>query len=154
MQIYFMEKTLKIRQVSAEKILPLRRDILRPGYSLQESRFEGDLDANTFHLALFEENKIQAVATFMQNKNPLLPDSKQYQLRGMAVNHNLQGKGFGKAIFEKGEKLLRLKNIGYLWFNARKTAVDFYRKQGCRILGEEFDIPSVGPHFVMIKKLN
>lgn len=101
-----------IKQVSVEIILPLRRDILRPGYSLDESRFEGDFEESTFHLALFSEKNVLAVATFMKNKIPLLPDSKQYQLRGMAVASHQQGKGFGKAIFDKGEVLLREKNIG------------------------------------------
>jgi len=36
-----------------------------------------------------------------------------------------------------------------LWFNARTVAVPFYEKHGFATRGDEFEIPGVGPHYVM-----
>lgn len=144
---------LQTKQVAVEQILPLRRDILRPGKTLEQSRFDGDLDPHTFHLALFENEKVLSVASFMANHSDKLPHSRQYQLRGMAVAKDRQGKGLGKILFQKGEDILREKGIEILWFNARSHAVPFYEKAGCTVVGNEFQIPNVGPHFLMIKKL-
>lgn len=144
---------MEIKQVSVEKILPLRRDILRKGFTLNQSRFEGDLNPDTFHLALIDQGEILAIATYIFDLSEAVAAQKQYRLRGMAVAENQQNKGFGEAIFQKGERLLREKQIPYLWFNARTPAVDFYKKQNCQVLGEEFDIPTAGPHFYMYKHL-
>lgn len=142
-----------IRQVSVEEILPLRQIILRPGYSLEQSRFDGDTDVSTFHLALYVNGTIRAVATYMQDDSEKLPNKNQYRLRGMAVDEDFQGKGLGKEVFREGERILKEKGITHLWFNARIKAVPFYESSGCRILGDEFDIPTVGPHYFMYKEL-
>ena len=36
-----------------------------------------------------------------------------------------------------------------LWCNARLHAVGFYERQGWKVEGDEFDVPDIGPHFVM-----
>lgn len=142
-----------IKQVPAEMILPLRRAILRSEFTLEQSRFDGDLNHDTFHLALFEQEEILAVATYIFELSDSSPAEKQYRLRGMAVAENQQGKGLGEAVFREGERLLKKKQVTYLWFNARTPAVDFYLKQNCQVLGEEFDIPTAGPHFFMFKNI-
>jgi len=144
---------MKIETVSAKVILPLRRDILRPGYSLEESKFEGDSDPDTFHLAAILKEDIIGVATLMKDPYPLLPGTNQYRLRGMAVSEDHQGKGIGKKILIKAIRLMTDKDVDYLWFNARSHAVEFYRKQGFVTKGEEFSIPTVGPHYFMYRKL-
>ena len=78
---------------------------------------------------------------------------KQFQLRGMATKENYQGKGFGKMLMTKSEELLKEKEVIIVWCNARIVALDFYKKQGFIIIGKEFDIPQIGGHFVMYKKL-
>jgi hypothetical protein len=32
------------------------------------------------------------------------------------------------------------------------VALDFYRREGFRILGEQFDVPTAGPHFRMFRE--
>ncbi|NOQ92357.1 MAG: GNAT family N-acetyltransferase, partial [Flavobacteriaceae bacterium] len=64
-----------------------------------------------------------------------------------------QGKGFGKILVEKSEEILTNKNINYVWCNARVLALNFYKNIGFTIMGEPFDIPPIGKHFSMSKKL-
>jgi hypothetical protein len=44
--------------------------------------------------------------------------------------------------------------VKYLWCNARVVAVNFYEKQGLAKMGESFDIPQVGEHYVMFKEID
>ena len=39
------------------------------------------------------------------------------------------------------------------WFNARRAAEGFYAHMGYRTVSEEFDVPGIGPHVVMEKRL-
>jgi ribosomal protein S18 acetylase RimI-like enzyme len=51
------------------------------------------------------------------------------------------------------EELLKSQKVDLIWFNARENAADFYQKMGYEIMGNAFDIPDVGIHYVMWKKL-
>lgn len=144
---------MDIKQVSVEKILPLRQRILRPGKSLHESTFPNDKVESTIHLVVFQNEKIVAVASLMRENSEHNSAKNQYRLRGMAVSSEDQGQHLGKALFEEGLRLLKEKRVTYLWFNARIGAADFYKKQDCQVLGEGFMIPDVGPHVYMFKTL-
>ena len=76
-----------------------------------------------------------------------------YQLRGMAVLSEYQGKGLGMRILKSGEEALIERKAEILWMNARLVAVPFYEKQGYQKKGTAFDIPGIGPHFIMFKRL-
>lgn len=142
-----------IEQVSVQEILPLRQKVLRPGKSLRESTFEGDYGSATFHLAWKQDRKIRAVASFMQQEYTGFPSKNQYRLRGMAVAEAEQRKGLGSQLLKEGILILGTKKCQLLWFNARIGAVRFYKIHGFIPQGEIFEIPGVGPHFLMYKKL-
>jgi len=142
---------MKIEEITAEQTYGLRKKELRKNMSLS-SKFRGDLDADTFHLGLFINNEIVSIVSFMRSDYKEFTE-KQFQLRGMATKENYQGKGFGKMLITKSEELLKEKEVIIVWCNARIVALDFYKKQGFKIIGKEFDIPQIGGHFVMYKKL-
>ena len=142
---------MKIEEITAEQTYGLRKKELRKNMSLS-SKFRGDLDADTFHLGLFINNEIVSIVSFMRSDHKEFTE-KQFQLRGMATKENYQGKGFGKMLITKSEELLKEKEVIIVWCNARIVALDFYKKQGFKIIGKEFDIPQIGGHFVMYKKL-
>lgn len=142
---------MKIKEITAEQTYELRKIELRKNMSLS-SQFSGDLDADTFHLGLFINNELVSIVSFMRSDYKEFTE-KQFQLRGMATKENYQGKGFGKMLITKSEELLKEKEVIIVWCNARIVALDFYKKQGFKIIGKEFDIPQIGGHFVMYKKL-
>lgn len=142
---------MMIKQVSVEDILPLRQKVLRPGKSLDQSRFKADDENETFHLALFIDREICAIASFMAERSKHFNSKHQHRLRGMAVAEKHRKQKYGQALFLKGHQVLISKKSSLLWFNARREAVAFYKKQGCSVLGKEFIIPDVGPHFFMYK---
>jgi GNAT superfamily N-acetyltransferase len=76
-----------------------------------------------------------------------------WRLRGMATDPSLRRQGAGARALDACERHAREHGGTLLWCNARTEAVAFYEANGWEILGDEFDIPTVGPHFVMEKRL-
>jgi len=145
---------IKIKEIPASQVYPVRREVLRPGKPPEECVFQGDGHESTFHLGLFEDNSLVAVASYMSASSDKFDHPHQYQLRGMAVLNSHKGKGYGAALLKEGEKKLRKREIPWLlWFNARDYAVAFYEKYGYQTIGEKFDIPGVCEHIVMFKHL-
>ena len=71
----------------------------------------------------------------------------------MAVLNEFQGQGFGNIILKHGETLLKKANTKVIWCNARKIAVNFYKKNGYQIVGNPFNIKGIGIHYIMFKIL-
>lgn len=91
------------------------------------------------------------VSSFFKNHHPSISKENQYQLRGMAILKEHQGKGIGNIILNYGEKFLKEKNIDIIWCNAREVAINFYKRNGYIIIGEPFTIKDIGLHYVMYK---
>ena len=142
---------IEIKFISAEETYRIRKKILRKNIPLTE-KTEGDFDKNTFHLGAFIDDKLVSVATFMQNDSQYF-NGLQYRLRGMATLESFQGKGFGKKLIFKALEVLKERKATILWCNARVVALNFYKKLGFKTIGTEFDIPFIGPHYVMYKNL-
>ena len=131
----------------------VRHPVLREGRPIEDCIFEGDELETTLHFGLFVAKKLIAVASFMENSNPLFSEKKQYQLRGMAVLKAYQSKGFGDMILKHAQNILVEKGVSIIWCNAREIAVDFYKKNNYTTEGKPFDIPRIGLHFIMKKTL-
>lgn len=142
-----------IRKISAQDTFTVRLPVLRKGKSIESCRFDGDDLPTTQHFGLYENHKLEGVISLFEQSNPLFEEQHQAQIRGMAVLENNQGKGYGRLLVEHAEKTLKLENIDFIWFNAREKAVGFYQKMQYEIIGNSFDIPGVGIHYVMWKKL-
>lgn len=144
---------IKVKQISVEETYSLRIKILRDG-AARDYKFVGDQADDTFHVGAFHKHTCIGIATCVKNLNKHFPDIKnQYQLRGMAVDIDFQGKEVGKQIIDFTLQSLKAKQCKLLWCNAREHAVDFYKKMGFQVIGKRFMIPKVGPHFAMWKIL-
>ncbi len=141
-----------IKSINSKETWPVRHPILRKGRPLEDCRFENDDLKNTFHLGCFYKDNLVGVATFLKNNNPNFTEL-QYQLRGMAVLEDYQKKGVGEMLVNSGESQLKKEGIQLLWFNAREIALSFYKNLNFQILGDPFDIKSIGTHYLMYKKL-
>jgi ribosomal protein S18 acetylase RimI-like enzyme len=94
------------------------------------------------------------IASLYLTKLPEQPGVTAWQLRGMATAPEARGMGFGRALALACIAFARENGARLLWCNARTAAARFYRKLGFETLGEEFEIPDVGPHFRMILRLD
>ena len=142
-----------INLIGHSETYAVRHPVLRQGRPIEDCIFDGDSLENTLHFGLFDGKNLLAVASFMDNSHPLFVEENQYQLRGMAVLKDHQGKGLGHKILSHGEHVLRKKNVSIVWCNAREIAVNFYKKNGYNIEGNPFIIPKIGLHYIMKKTL-
>lgn len=141
---------LLIRTATLEEILPLREAVLIRGTG-RPSQFLNDTDAATLHFGAFLEGKNVCCATFLLSEWEGCP---AYQLRGMATEPSFRGMGIGARLLAFAEDYLKVNsNRRILWCNARSQAVPFYKRLGWTVESDEFDVPNVGPHFKMRKRL-
>lgn len=152
--IYHIENNLvQVKEITSAETIPIRHQVLRQGKSIESCCFEGDNLATTFHLGLYYYGELIGIASYMNNCNNNFDNKNQYQLRGMAILQQFQGKRLGNVLLEKGAQLLKQKNITLLWCNSRENAIKFYSKFGFNIYGKPFDIPHIGTHYVMQKSI-
>ncbi|WKK67448.1 GNAT family N-acetyltransferase [Lutimonas zeaxanthinifaciens] len=142
---------IKIKPIEVEKTFPLRKEILRKGMTLSH-KMPGDEDKESLHLGLFSDGELACIGSFMKNDKEIF-SGVQYQLRGMATSEKAQGKGLGRLLMNKAEQILKKEGVDLIWCNARTSASGFYEKLGYKIVGEAFEVPQVGPHFVMFKRI-
>lgn len=143
-----------IRAIAAGETVAIRWPVLRPGFVRETAVFDGDDAATTMHFGAFEGDTLVGVASIYLAPFPAQPEvSPTFQLRGMATLPEVRGAGFGKALLDACVAAAREKGAALIWCNARTGAADFYSKNGWEIVGAEFDIPTVGPHFRMALEL-
>lgn len=124
----------------------LRFRILREPLGKPRGSERNDGDATGQHFALFENKQIIAIARL-----DLLSD-KEAQVRFVAVETNLQGKGLGKKIMQAVEQACQEQQIERLVLHARDYAVLFYQQLGYTLLGTSYKLFDVLQHFEMEKR--
>lgn len=145
---------MKVLRISAQDTYDIRHQMLRQGRPKEEVHFPHDDDDQTFHLGAFIEGKLVSVASFYFENHPDLPDEYQYRLRGMATLADHQHIGLSSALLKMAFPIIKQNLCTLLWCNARTSAMGFYQKVGFEKVGEEFDIPTVGPHVLMFKSIS
>ena len=150
-EIMVGDVAVRIGEAELADIIDLRHVVLREGLPRSEAIFKGDELPTSHHFAAFADGKCVGCATFHLNEWEGRP---AYQLRGMATAPEFRSGGIGTALLELAEKNLKKAGpIRQLWCNARTPALNFYKKQGWKVVSEEFFIPTAGPHFRMTKLL-
>ena len=143
-----------IRAISAAETITVRWPVLRAGFPRETAIFDGDDAQGTLHFGAFDGETLVGVASIYLAIFPAQPEvSRTMQLRGMATLQEVRGTGFGKALLDACVAAAREKNAALIWCNARTSAAKFYAQHGWQIVGDEFDIPTVGPHFRMCLSL-
>lgn len=143
--------TIKI--IDSKETYAVRHPILRAGKPLESCVFDGDDFETTIHLGLFTHNKLIGISSFLEKKHISFNETTQYQLRGMAILKEFQGKSLGNIILKEGELILKKKGVKVIWCNAREVAVKFYMRNNYEIIGDAFNIKNIGLHYTMYKVL-
>jgi predicted GNAT family N-acyltransferase len=139
-----------VRRATLDEILALRHAVLRPGRPRATAHFDGDDEATTVHLAAALGGDVVGCCTLLPRPHDGRPG---WQLRGMATRADLARRGIGTAVLAAADEVVREHGGDLLWCNARLAAVPFYASAGWRVVSDEFDVPGIGPHHVMVKEL-
>ena len=142
-----------IQKITSTETYPVRHIVLRAGKPIESCQFDGDELVSSHHFGYYLNNQIIGVISLFAIDNDHLAAEKSFQIRGMAVLPSFQKQGIGEALVKEAEKFCTTQKADLIWFNARNSAVGFYQKMGYEIVGSEFEIKEVGPHFLMFKKI-
>jgi GNAT superfamily N-acetyltransferase len=151
-------QTFTVRQATAAEIAPLRHRILRAGLPFSEAHFKGDDAPTSRHAAAFDlQNEARCCATLHFEPYQGEPACR---LRGMATDAGYQSLGLGSAVLTYLTDLVLSdpptpdsQVVRLFWCNARTPAANFYLRQGWQIVSDVFDIPTAGPHYVMVRRV-
>jgi GNAT superfamily N-acetyltransferase len=138
--------SLDVRPVDPAQTRELRQRVLRPHESLEE-------------LASHEPPGVHAVGAFDGDElvavGFVCPDGEpgEWRVRGMATKPELRGRGAGSAILAALVEHARAQGATRVWCNARTPALSLYGRAGFEPESEEFEIPGIGPHFVMARRV-
>ncbi|MFD1851927.1 GNAT family N-acetyltransferase [Oceanobacillus bengalensis] len=144
---------LGVRLIEPEMTYSLRHRVLRPNQSIEDSKYEIDHEAHTFHVGAFYQGKLISVASFVVENLPDFSIERQYRLRQMATLEEFRKLGAGRSIVDFGENIIRARGYDLIWCKGRTAVQEYYRKLGFDAYGDIFDYPPIGPHIVMYKKL-
>ena len=150
---------MPVRSVSAAEVRPLRATVLRPGSTPESLVYPGDDGPLAFHAGGGSREALDGIATVYPETPPArhrgeVPEpayapGASFRLRGMATSEAARGTGLGRDLLLACFEHIRQTGGRYLWCNARSGALGFYLKMGLVTVGEEFEMPEIGPHYVM-----
>ncbi len=152
MSFLYKEK-LHFKIVRPEELYRVRQAELRPNLKPEECVFEGDNEEESTHFAAFWENNIVGCLSAIRRNHVAVGARNAIQFRAMAVLAHYQGKHIGSALLLFAEQYLFKNGEHAFWLNGRIKAVPFYESMGYVGEGALFDIPGIGLHLTMFKKI-
>lgn len=140
-----------VESVVVSTIRPLRHAVLRPGQPPSASAYPQDDDPQTLHLAAYDDaGAVVGCATYFPEP---LDGEPAWRLRGMATAPAARGQGYAGEMLTRGLAELGDRGACLLWCNARTSAAGFYERFDFERRGAEFDLPMLGPHYVLVRTL-
>jgi GNAT superfamily N-acetyltransferase len=139
-----------VERVSRDEILPVRHSVLRPGLPVETAYYPEDGWPDAFHLAERDDGAVVACATFFPEP---LDGAPAWRFRGMATLAAYRNRGIGGRLLEAGVAEVADRGGMLVWCNGRSGAANFYRRHGFATLGDEFDLPPIGPHYRFVRVL-
>jgi len=149
----FGEEDMRIAFIKARDTWPLRHAVLRPHMTLEDCDYPNDRNPDSFHLGVFHRDELICIGSFYAERAEGLKGWRQYRLRGMATHAEHRGKGAGGHLVRFAMDHLAHLKADLLWCNARREAMDFYGRLGFDVQGDAFDIPGIGEHFQMHRRV-
>ena len=142
-----------VRPITPQLVRQLRHAVLRPFEPPEKIVYHGDDDPDTLHAGAFDGERLVGIASVCREAMPDGREPAAWRLRGMATLPEVRGGGWGRLLLEACFAHIRAHDGRLLWCNARVNALGFYVHLGFYAEGEEFEIPPIGPHYVMTRRL-
>jgi RimJ/RimL family protein N-acetyltransferase len=137
---------LTVRPIDLAQTRPLRQAVLRPHNTLEEladHEAAGALAVGAF------DGEGRLVATGLVGRDG---EDGGWRIRGMATVPEVRGQGAGAAVLDVLVEQAQQRGATHIWCNARSPARTFYERAGFAVVSGEFELPEIGPHFVMERR--
>jgi predicted GNAT family N-acyltransferase len=139
--------------IAAADTHELRQRVLRPHQRIAEMDYPGDHDATTAHFGCHGDGELVAIGSIYREPRPG-GDPDGWRIRGMATAEGRRRAGLGKSVLAACVAHARDHGATEVWCNARRGARALYERAGFIIVGDEFELPGIGPHFLMTLREN
>jgi ribosomal protein S18 acetylase RimI-like enzyme len=133
------------REVSLAETRELRQAVLRPHETLESLAADEPTDA--YAVGVLDGEVAIAVGFVAPDGEP-----GAWRVRGMATAPASRGRGAGTAVLDALVRHAVANGASRIWCNARTPARSLYERAGFRIVSDEFELPAIGPHFVMERR--
>lgn len=153
---------LPVRLVALDDTFALRKAVLRPWLTPEEARATWAGTPEHFQVGAVDQGRVVSTAGFLVEAHPDYAAAfgpLQWRLRGMASDPALQSRGLGGRVLNFGiaEIARRLAARGEgaaaLWCSGRTGARRFYERHGFEAIGDLYESPGTGPHFVFWRRV-
>ena len=142
-----------LRPIDVRTARELRHSLLRPHQDPWEIVFDGDDASDTLHVGAFRGEELVGIASVMRWSPPEEESDTAWRVRGMATVPEVRGQGYGGALLERCLSHATDHGGHVVWCNARVPAVGFYRRYVFEPEGDVFEVPVIGPHVLMRRRL-
>lgn len=140
-----------VEPIPPAETLDLRQRILRPHQPRQECVYPLDDHPQTLHLGCRVGGRLVAVGTVLPEDRDGGLLTGEWRIRGMAVDGIHQGQGLGRRILQ-GLIAHGVATRGRaIWCNGRTGVEGFYKGEGFERVGDEFQLPGIGPHVLLVR---
>ena len=133
---------VEIREVPVAQTRALRQAVLRPHNT--QAELVAHEPERAFALGTFERGELVAVGLIGPEGEP-----GSWRIRGMATAPAARGRGAGTALLAGLIDHARSRGATRIWCNARTPARTLYERAGLSVVSEEFELPAIGPHYLM-----
>lgn len=106
-----------------------------------------ELESETEHVVLYQGDTPIAVARILELENDT------YKIQRVATLKKYRGQGFGAELMKQIESRIKELNATKITLGAQNTALDFYKKLGYSVEGDEFMDAGI-PHHTMTKNIS
>ena len=144
---------LTVEIVSTSELQELRQLVLWPHLTVEECIIEPDEIDSTYQIVVKDEGNVVCCGTFLVETKAQFNFANQYRLRAMGTHPDYRKKGLGKLLIDFAKEQLKQNGVELIWCDARIVATGFYQKQGFKIIGEQYEVPVIGPHYLMYIEL-
>lgn len=144
-----------MRRVHPRELHDLRRRVLRGNDPAKKVADDRDEEETALHFGGFLAERLVVSASLYPSTPPMNPELVTYQLRYMATDFDVQGKGYGALVLSFAEEEIKARGAQQVWANGRDTALGFYKAIGWKLVeGSEHLSPETQlPHTVIYKTL-
>src|SRR3954447_14789600 len=133
---------IRVEELPMEATRPLRQSVLRPHQTLEDLAAHESSDA--WAVGAFDGDDLVSVGFVAPDGEP-----GAWRIRGMATVPEARGRGAGTAVLEALVEHARENGATRIWCNARVPARSLYERAGFVVTSDEFELPEIGPHYVM-----
>jgi ribosomal protein S18 acetylase RimI-like enzyme len=137
---------IHVREVALAETRALRQAVLRPHQTVDAMAV--DEPEGAFAVGAFDAETLIAVGLVGADGEP-----DAWRVRGMATAPDARGQGAGTAVLDALVAHAVAQGASRVWCNARTSARSLYERANFRAVSEEFEIPEIGPHFVMEREI-